>query len=163
MIRIGVLTVSDSLFRGEREKDESGEEIKNFCRSLGWSVERYGVVPDEEELIAKKLIEWCDEGSVDVIFTTGGTGFSPRDVTPEATRAVMEREAPGFSEIIRIKSYEITPHGIISRGVSGIRKETLIINLPGSRKAVREALEFVHGAIPHAIEKLKGDTRPCGG
>ncbi len=162
MIRVGVLTISDSLSSGKRTDDKSGEEIKRICSELGWMVVLYDVVPDDLGTISEKLVSWCDSGDVDLVLTTGGTGFSPRDNTPEATKAVIEREAPGFSEIIRVESFKITPHGIISRGVSGIRGKTLIINLPGSPKAVREALEVIYKAIPHAIEKLKGDEKPCG-
>lgn len=162
MIRVGVLTISDSLSSGRRIDDKSGEEIKRICGELGWTVVLYDIVPDDPGTISGRLVSWCDSGDVDLILTTGGTGFSPRDNTPEATKAVIEREAPGFSEIIRVESFKITPHGIISRGVSGIRGKTLIINLPGSPKAVREALGIIYKAIPHAIEKLKGDEKPCG-
>ncbi len=162
MIRVGILTVSDSLWEGKRDRDLSGDCIEEFCRKAGWVVVLRDFVRDDKDMISEKLKMWCDGGKVDLILTTGGTGFSPKDVTPEATKMVIERDAPGFSEVIRIKSYEITPHGIISRGVSGIRKETLIINLPGSPKAVGEALSFIEKAIPHAIEKLKGDETPCG-
>ncbi len=163
MIRVAILTVSDSLSRGERKEDGSGDAIERFCKERGWKVVVRDVCPDNIPSIKGKLLLWCDSGEVDLIVTTGGTGFSPRDVTPEATKAVIEREAPGFSEIIRMKSYEITPFGIISRGVSGIRGSTLIVNLPGSSKAVSESLSFIADAIPHAVEKLKGDETPCGG
>ena len=109
------------------------------------------------------LIYLCDDVKADVVFTTGGTGFAPRDVTPEATKAVIEREAPGVAEAIRMKSMEITPKAMLSRAVSGIRKQTLIINLPGSPKAVRESIEVVMPVLPHAVETLSGNTLSCGG
>ena len=125
--------------------------------------EEYITVPDEKEEIEKALIYLCDDACVDVIFTTGGTGFAPRDVTPEATKNVIEKEAPGIAEGIRQKSMEITPKAMLSRAVSGIRKNSLIINLPGSPKAVRESLEFVLPVLPHAVEVLSGNTLNCGG
>jgi len=118
-------------------------------------------VPDELDAIGRELTMLSDKG-YDIIFTTGGTGFAPRDVTPEATKAVIEREAPGFTEAIRMKSLEITPHAMLSRATSGIRKKTIIINLPGSPKAVRENLMFIEKAVPHAVELLKGKVTDCG-
>lgn len=156
----GVVCVSDRCSQGLCE-DKSGQLIKELVSPLG-NAEEYLLVPDEKDQIEKALISLCDK-NVDVVFTTGGTGFAPRDITPEATKSVIEREAPGIAEAIRVKSLEITPKAMLSRAVSGIRGKTLIINLPGSPKAVREALEFVLPVIPHAVEVLSGDTLNCGG
>ena len=156
----GVVCVSDRCSQGLCE-DKSGQLIKELVSTLG-NAEEYLLVPDEKDQIEKALISLCDK-NVDVVFTTGGTGFAPRDITPEATKSVIEREAPGIAEAIRVKSLEITPKAMLSRAVSGIRGKTLIINLPGSPKAVREALEFVLPVIPHAVEVLSGDTLNCGG
>lgn len=156
----GVVCVSDRCSQGLCE-DKSGQLIKELVSPLG-NAEEYLLVPDEKDQIEKALISLCDK-NVDVVFTTGGTGFAPRDITPEATKSVIEREAPGIAEAIRVKSLEITPKAMLSRAVSGIRGKTLIVNLPGSPKAVREALEFVLPVIPHAVEVLSGDTLNCGG
>ena len=156
-----VLCVSDRCSKGVCE-DKSGPLIKELVSPLG-DTREYLIVPDEKEEIEKALIYLCDEVKADVVLTTGGTGFAPRDITPEATRAVIEREAPGIAEAIRQKSLEITPKAMLSRAVSGIRKSTLIINLPGSPKAVRESLEFVLPVLPHAVEVLSGNTLSCGG
>ena len=157
----GVVCISDRCSAGLCQ-DKSGQLIRELVSELGKTAE-YIVVPDEKAEIEKALIYLCDDVKADVVFTTGGTGFAPRDVTPEATKAVIEREAPGIAEGIRQKSMEITPKTMLSRAVSGIRKSTLIINLPGSPKAVRESLEFVLPVIPHAVEVLSGDTLNCGG
>ena len=135
-IKVGILTVSDRSFRGERE-DRSGPTIRKLVlEHLDAVIAAEGIVPDETEAISAKIIEWCDEKKFDLILTTGGTGFSPRDLTPEATRRVIEREAPGFNEGMRMDGFKKTPHALLSRGISGIRGTTLIINLPGSPKAV---------------------------
>lgn len=160
-MKFGVICISDRCSKGICE-DKSGPAIIEMLSSLG-ATEDYAVVPDEMDLISKELIKMSDEKALDVVFTTGGTGFAPRDITPEATLAVIDRNAPGISEAIRAKSLEITPKAMLSRAVSGIRKRTLIINLPGSPKAVREALEIVLPVIPHAVEILSGDTQNCGG
>ena len=157
----GVVCISDRCSAGLCQ-DKSGQLIRNLVSELGKTAE-YIVVPDEKAEIEKALIYLCDDVKVDVVFTTGGTGFAPRDVTPEATKAVIERQAPGIAEGIRQKSMEITPKAMLSRAVSGIRKSTLIINLPGSPKAVRESLEFVLPIIPHAVEVLSGDNLKCCG
>jgi molybdenum cofactor synthesis domain-containing protein len=158
-IKIGIITVSDRSSRGERE-DLSGPEIKKWCDKMGYSVSEELIIPDEIEEIKKSLIALTDK-TLDLIVTTGGTGFAPRDVTPEATRAVIEREAPGFAEVMRMRSLQITPHAMLSRAVSGIRKSTLIINLPGSPKGARENLEFIESAIPHALKLLRNEVKDC--
>ena len=156
MITVGILTISDSSYRGERE-DLSGPLLRQMViEHLEAKVELEAVVPDEVDIIKGTLMVWSDEVGLDLILTTGGTGFGPRDVTPEATKAVIEREAPGLAETMRAKGLEITPHAILSRAVAGIRGHTLIVNLPGSPKAVREDLEAILPAIPHGIELLKG-------
>lgn len=160
MFNIAVLTLSDSGAKGCRE-DKSGNEIKKILSPLG-KIVFYEILPDELDLISEKLAYISDNNIADLIITTGGTGFTERDITPEATKRVIEREVPGISEYIRSKGAEKAPNAILSRGVSGIRRKTLIVNLPGSLKAVRESLEFIVPVLPHALEKLKGDTKPCG-
>ena len=157
----GIICVSDRCSKGACQ-DKSGPLIKELVSPLG-KVKEYIVVPDEKEEIEKALIYLCDDVKADVVLTTGGTGFVPRDITPEATKAVIEREAPGIAEAIRMKSLQITPKAMLSRAVSGIRKRSLIINLPGSPKAVGESLEFILPVLPHAIEVLSGNTLSCGG
>ncbi len=158
-MKIGILTVSDKGAKGERE-DRSGPAIREIMEAAGAHVARYKIVPDEPADIKAALTAWSDEG-IDLILTTGGTGFSPRDWTPEATRAVIEREAPGISEAIRRAGMEKTPTAMLSRAVSGIRGTTLIINLPGSERSVRESLAAVLPALPHAVEILRGGGE-CG-
>jgi molybdopterin adenylyltransferase len=154
-----IVTISDKGSKGERE-DKSGPSLKKVLGDA-FEVGEIIIVPDEAEIIAHTIIKAIDDLSVDLVITTGGTGVGKRDVTPEATRAVIEKELPGFAEIMRIESYRVTPHGIISRGVCGIRKESIIINLPGSPKAATECLMFVLNAIPHALAKVKGDPADC--
>lgn len=156
MLRFGVLTVSDRSSRGERE-DRSGPALVEMIAAQGWQVAHTEIVPDERGMIAGKFREWSDSGDVDVILSTGGTGFAPRDVTPEATKQVVDRAAPGMAEAMRAASLEITPHAMLSRAETGIRKKTLIINLPGSPKAARENLEVLLPVLPHAIELLRED------
>ncbi len=157
-----ILTISDRGSRGERE-DLSGPALKKILDDTGnFDIVREAIVSDEPDEIESVLIDWCDKERVALILTTGGTGFSPRDLAPEATSAVIERPAPGFAEAMRAESLKITPHAMISRAVSGIRKATLIINFPGSPKAARECLEVVLPALPHALEKLAGDPSDCG-
>jgi molybdenum cofactor synthesis domain-containing protein len=160
MYKAGIITTSDRSSKGER-KDLSGPEIEKWCGNNGFRVEAMEVVADEKEKIKEKLIDMSDSG-FHLILTTGGTGFAPRDVTPEATSEVIERPAPGFTETMRYRSLEITDHAMLSRAVSGIRKRSLIINLPGSPKAVRENLSFIEKAIPHAMELLSDSVNDCG-
>ena len=157
MLNIAVLTVSDKGSRGQRE-DKSGEIIREMLARMETTIIKYDVVPDERDVIAAKLSEWADGGGVDVIFTTGGTGLARRDVTPEATQSVIDRNVPGFTEAMRAKSLEKTPMAVLSRGVSGLRGDCLIINMPGSPKAVKECLEVILPAIPHAVEIIKGEV-----
>ena len=157
----GIICVSDRCSKGACQ-DKSGPLIKELVSPLG-KVKEYIVVPDEKEEIEKALIYLCDDVKADVVLTTGGTGFAPRDITPEATKAVIEKDAPGIAEAIRMKSLQITPKAMLSRAVSGIRKRSLIINLPGSPKAVGESLEFILPVLPHAVEVLSGNTLSCGG
>ena len=157
-LRFGILTLSDRSSRGERT-DSSGPALANLIQAEGWSVTKQSLLPDEESAIRGILIEWADSGELDVILTTGGTGFSPRDVTPEATRAVIERESPGLAEAMRAFSLKITPHAMLSRIVTGIRKKTLIVNLPGSPKGAVENLQVVMPVLSHAVQLLREDPR----
>ena len=157
----GIVCVSDRCSQGICE-DKSGPLIKELISPFGKTKE-YLIVPDESEEIEKALIYLSDDVKADIVFTTGGTGFAPRDVTPEATLAVIEKNAPGIAEAIRMKSLSITPKAMLSRAVSGIRGKTLIINLPGSPKAVRESIEVVLPVLDHAVETLSGNTLSCGG
>jgi len=158
--RAVVITVSDRGARGERE-DGSGPEIARLIEATGMEIVGRQIIPDEKELIRLALIEWSDGEKTDLILTTGGTGVSPRDVTPDATREVIEREIPGMAEAMRHHSLTLTPHAMISRAMAGIRGRTLIINLPGSPKGARENLSVILPALVHAIEKIKGDDKDC--
>ena len=155
-IRFGILTLSDRSSQGERE-DASGPALARLILAEGWSVVKQQILPDDESAIRQLLIEWTDANELDVILTTGGTGFSPRDVTPEATRAVIEREAPGLAEAMRSASLKITPHAMLSRVVAGIRKKTLLVNLPGSPKGAVENLQVIMPVLPHATQLLRDD------
>lgn len=159
-MKVGILTASDKGARGERE-DRSGPAVRELVEGAGGEVVRTAVVPDEPETIREVLVAWSDEG-LDLILTTGGTGFSPRDRTPEATRAVIEREAPGIAEAMRRAGAERAPTAILSRGVAGIRKASLIVNLPGSERGARESLAAVLPALGHGVEILKGTASECG-
>ena len=157
-IRIAILIVSDRSFAGLRE-DGSGPVLQALVEAQGWQAAAFAVVPDEKEEISHKLVSWADELKVDLILTSGGTGFSPRDVTPEATLAVIERRAPGLVEAIRAESLTITPHAMLSRAEAGIRGRTLIINFPGSPKAAEENFEIIKGVLGHAVDLLREDDR----
>jgi len=154
-----VITISDKGYRGERI-DTSGPALVGMLQE-DYDVDDVVIVPDEADLIAAAMKQEIDRNNIDLVVTTGGTGVSKRDVTPEATRMVIDRELPGFAEIMRSESYKITPHGIISRAICGIRRESIVINLPGSEKAATECLGFVLRAIPHALAKIKGDQADC--
>jgi molybdenum cofactor synthesis domain-containing protein len=161
MIKVGILTISDKGSRGERE-DLSGKVIEEIVKKINGEVKYYQIIPDEKDIIQEELIKTVDKLHLDLILTTGGTGLAKRDVTPDATLEVIEKEVSGISEIIRSESFKKTNRAILSRGVAGIRKKSLIINLPGSPKGVRESLEIVLEALPHGIEILKGQATECG-
>ena len=161
MITAGIITISDRGWRGERE-DISGREARKLLEGMSIEVLDYKIIPDEKEIIIDKLSEYADKRKLDLIVTTGGTGVSPRDVTPDATLEVIDKEVPGMAEAMRRESAALTPHAMISRAVTGIRKNSLIINLPGSPKSVRENLTVILPALRHAIEKIKGDDSECG-
>ena len=158
MIKAAILTISDKGSRGERE-DKSGQVIRDILKEINVENPLYDIVPDERELIVKKLREWKDK--VDLILTTGGTGVAPRDVTPDATREVIEKELPGYGEAMRMESFKITPRAIGSRALAGIAGQCLIVNLPGSPKGVEECLRVILEAIPHTIELIKGQVQEC--
>lgn len=161
MLRVGILTISDKGYRGERQ-DKSGEVIRQMLATLPTQVVRYDIVPDEVDLIADKLAQWAEEGSMDVIVSTGGTGLGPRDVTPEATLSILDRTIPGIAEAIRLETFHRTPSAVLSRAVAGVRARCLIINLPGSPKAVHECLEVVLPVIPHAVDIITGAVTEHG-
>ena len=156
VMRFGILTISDRSSRGERV-DSSGPILEELILSQGEVVVKKDIVPDDLETLKEILVSWADGGELDVILTTGGTGFSPRDVTPEATQAVIEREAPGLAEAMRAFSLQITPHAMLSRAIAGIRAQTLIINLPGSPKAAQENFQVVQVVLRHAVQLLHED------
>ncbi len=155
-MRVGLLTISDKGSRGERD-DTSGAAIRELVGESG-DVVRYEVVPDERQQIAAKLADWCDSGEIDLVLTTGGTGLAERDVTPEATLDIAHRVAPGIAEAMRAAGLEKTPMAMLSRAVAVVRGSTLIVNLPGSEKAVRENLAAILPVLPHAVQLLRGDT-----
>jgi molybdopterin adenylyltransferase len=152
-LRIGILTISDRSSRRERE-DVSGPVLEQMVLEQGWQVVQTDILPDELMILRNRLATWADTGDLDIILTTGGTGFSPRDITPEATSAVIDRAAPGLAEAMRAASLQVTPHAMLSRATAGMRGRTLIINLPGSPKAARENLEVVIPVLPHAVALL---------
>ncbi|MEG1481430.1 MogA/MoaB family molybdenum cofactor biosynthesis protein [Clostridium sp.] len=160
MYTLGIITSSDKGSRGERE-DKSGELIKNIVKENGFDVKRYVVLPDERENLSKEMKYMCDELSVDLILTTGGTGFSDRDVTPEATKDVIHKEALGIAEAIRNYSFTITKRAMLSRGTAGIRNKTLIVNMPGSPKACGEILDYILEDLKHGLDILKGSASEC--
>lgn len=160
LFKVGILTASDKGYIGQRE-DVSSKVIDEIMTSNEYEVIYYKILPDDRKMLSNELIKMCDDLNLDLILTTGGTGFSPRDWTPEATLDVIHREAPGISEAMRYYSLGITPKAMLSRGVSGIRNSTLIINLPGSPKAVRENLEYILPALKHGLEILKGIASEC--
>ena len=159
--RVGIVTLSDKGFKGERE-DLSGPKIKSLLPTEKYEVVSYCILPDDQKAIEKELCRLADEEQCALILTTGGTGFSKRDVTPEATQAVCDRMAMGIADAIRNYSMTITDRAMFSRAVSGLRKKTLIINLPGSPKAVTEALEYILPKLPHGLDVLRGNVQECG-
>ena len=160
MFTVGIITSGDKGYRGERE-DKSGQVIEEIVSQNGFKVIKKVVLPDEKDLLEKEMINMCDNLNVNLLLTTGGTGFSKRDITPEATKSVIEREALGIVEAIRFYSLQITKRAMLSRATSGIRQNTLIINLPGSPKACKEALDFVLDDVKHGIEILLGEAKEC--
>ena len=160
MFTVGIITSSDKGYRGERE-DKSGQVIEEIVSQNGFKVIKKVVLPDDKDLLEKEMINMCDNLNVNLLLTTGGTGFSKRDITPEATKSVIEREALGIVEAIRFYSLQITKRAMLSRATSGIRQNTLIINLPGSPKACKEALDFVLDDVKHGIEILLGEAKEC--
>jgi molybdenum cofactor synthesis domain-containing protein len=161
-IRVSILTISDRSARGERP-DASGPALVEAARSQGWTIARTAILPDDLLQIRDTLAAWADTGDTDLILTTGGTGFSPRDVTPEATSAAIQRLAPGMAEAMRAESMKATPHAMLSRAVAGIRGHTLIINLPGSPKAAIETLQVILPALPHAVQLLQESSQAEAG
>ena len=158
MITVAVLTLSDKGSKGERE-DESGLLIREMLKDIKAEITYYDILPDEKELIKEKLIEYSSK--VDLILTTGGTGLSSRDATPEATLEILDRQVPGIAEAMRSEGLKITKRAMLSRAVAGVKGKSLIINLPGSPKAVKESLSIIIDVIPHAVEKIKGDASEC--
>jgi molybdopterin adenylyltransferase len=156
-IRFAICTVSDRAFRGKRP-DRSGPALVEYVRSRGWTVSQEKTVPDDQQLIAGTLEDWANRGQADIILTTGGTGFAPRDVTPEATLSVIDREAPGLAEAMRAASLQRSPHAILSRARAGIRGNTLIVNLPGSPEGAVENLQSIADALEHAVQLLRNSA-----
>ena len=160
MYTVGIITSSDKGYAGERE-DKSGELVRALVEAAGFTVVKQIILPDDREMLASEFKLMCDELKVNLVLSTGGTGFSKRDITPEATKDIIEREAPGICEAIRMYSMQITKRAMLSRAVSGIRKDTLIVNLPGSPKACKEALAYVLDDIKHGIDILLGTSKEC--
>lgn len=161
-MRIGILTVSDRSSRGDRP-DLSGPAIEEEVMAQGWIVSQKEIVPDDLPMLKSTLTAWADSGELDILFTSGGTGFSPRDVTPEATKAVVVRAAPGLAEAMRASSLEVTPHAMLSRATAGIRGSTLIVNLPGSPRAAVENLRVILPVLNHAVDLLSDDPEAEAG
>jgi molybdopterin adenylyltransferase len=161
-LRFGIITVSDRSARGERP-DVSGPALEKVVQAQGWQISRKTIVPDSLASLQDLLESWADSGEVDVILTTGGTGFSPRDVTPEATLAIVERRAPGLVEAMRAASLAVTPHAMLSRAAAGIRRHSLIVNLPGSPKAAVENLQVILPVLEHAVQLLQEDPQAEAG
>jgi len=159
-MKAGILTISDKGARHERV-DTSGPAVAAVLAEIGATIEKYEIIPDEKEVIARKLVEYADDLRLDLVVTTGGTGVAPRDVTPDATRMVIEKEVPGMAEAMRMESLKKTPHAVISRAIAGIRGRTLIINLPGSPRGATENLRTILSSIPHAVSKIQGDPSEC--
>lgn len=155
-VRVGILTVSDGAFRGERE-DTSGAAIGEWCLGRGYEVLFTATVPDETERIVERLLRWCDSDEVDAVLTTGGTGFAPRDVTPEATRSILQRLAPGVAEAVRATGTEKTPYAVLSRGVAGTRGRVFVANLPGSTGGVKDGLRTLGPLLEHIVALLRED------
>ncbi|MGL5756577.1 MAG: MogA/MoaB family molybdenum cofactor biosynthesis protein [Paraclostridium sp.] len=161
MFNVAIITLSDKGSNGQRE-DITGKKLTAFINNeKDYEVKYYNMIPDDKTMLKEEIIKLCDLNNIDLILTNGGTGFSKRDITPEATKEIIEREIPGISEYIRMKSSEIVKRAILSRGVSGIRKNTVIINLPGSPKGAIESIEFIIDVIGHGIEILKGEAVEC--
>ena len=155
MYKVAVLTVSDKCSQGQRE-DKSGKIVQELAKQLPAEIVRYEIIPDEPELIKQKLIDYCDNQKVDLVLTTGGTGFTERDLTPEATKGVIEKEVPGIPEAMRVGCLSLTKRAMLSRGISGIRSKTLIINLPGSSRGAKESLEAILEGLPHGLDMIAG-------
>ena len=151
--KVVVLTISDKCSKGERE-DKSGKIVIEALKNRPFELEKYEVIPDEPDLIKEKLINYCDVLKVDLVLTDGGTGFTVRDITPEATKEVIEREVPGISEAMRFEGFKSTKRAMLSRGISGIRKKTLIINLPGSSRGAKESIEAIIEELPHGLDMI---------
>ncbi len=161
--RAGIVTISDRGSRGERARDESGDAALELLEKAGLAVERREVVPDDQDQIRATIIRWADRDGLSLIVTSGGTGLAPTDVTPQATRDVLDYEVPGMAEAMRAAGLTTTPHAMLSRALAGVRGKCLVLNLPGSPKAVRENLNTVLPAIEHALDKLCGDPTDCAG